>query len=362
MVGRVGVDVAGDWLIERLALGGVDVTGVRRDPSVGTGTALIVVGEDGENSIVVVPGANGTVDAAQVDESGALDRADVVLLQLETPIDVAVAAATDARRDGCTVLLDPAPAQPTARAALELADYVTPNESELLTLCGERPRPELSLEDARTLARRLVDTGCRRLIVKLGAAGALLVGAGRRTILAGFRGASRRHDGRWRCLQRGVRRGAVGGAGRGIRGSVRVRGRRKKRDGRGCSAERCPIERPWSRSWAPGEWRGPPAPVLAWAGRAFGSGSARALSWGAGRTYPRGLRSHPAQVTSVGVVGRRDRRLRCRSPLAVETGRSYGTTRATDRAPAAAGRLRREPGRDRSLRRARRRAPRSISC
>jgi ribokinase len=177
MVGRVGVDVAGDWLIERLSLGGVNVAGVKRDPSVGTGTALIVVGEDGENSIVVVSGANGTVQASDLDESGTLNRADVVLLQLETPIDVVSAAAAAARRAGCVVLLDPAPAQPAASLPLALADYVTPNESELLTLCGERPRAGLPLEDARTLARRLVATGCRRVVVKLGAAGALLVGA-----------------------------------------------------------------------------------------------------------------------------------------------------------------------------------------
>jgi len=178
MVGRVGADAAGQWLVERLALGGVDVTGVMRDSSAATGTALIVVGEDGENSIVVVPGANGALRASDLDEGRAFEGARVVLLQLETPIDVVEAAARQARRTGCTVLLDPAPARPVGRAALELVDYVTPNESELLTLCGERPQTEVSPDDARILARRLLEGGCRRVVVKLGAAGALLVGSG----------------------------------------------------------------------------------------------------------------------------------------------------------------------------------------
>jgi ribokinase len=175
MVGRVGADRSGDWLLERLAMGGVDVTGVGRDRSNGTGSALIAVGEDGENSIVVVPGANGTADVADLEAGRVFDGAAAVLLQLETPIDVVAAAAEQARRRGCLVLLDPAPAQRVAPGVLARADYVTPNESELLTLCGEPSGRALTTGEARLLARRLVEAGCRRVIVKLGAAGALLV-------------------------------------------------------------------------------------------------------------------------------------------------------------------------------------------
>ena len=173
MVGRVGADVPGDWILDHLRQVGVDVARVVRDPMAGTGTALIVVDAVGRNSIVVVAGANGSLRAADLD--GAFAGARVLLLQLESPIDVVSEAAARARAEGSLVVLDPAPARPLPNDLLELADYVTPNETELLRLCGLDSRERVTTDEAATLARRLLETGCRKVVVKLGEAGALLV-------------------------------------------------------------------------------------------------------------------------------------------------------------------------------------------
>lgn len=179
LVGRVGVDTQGTWLVTHLAGGGVDTSAVAQDASTSTGVALIVVDAGGENSIVVAPGANARLGPEAVEAcADRFDRARVVLLQLEVPIETVLSAARRARATGSLVLLDPAPASPVPGELIALVDFVTPNETELLTLCGETVAHEstLVLADVATLAGRLRDRGARRVLVKLGSRGALLVG------------------------------------------------------------------------------------------------------------------------------------------------------------------------------------------
>lgn len=104
-----------------------------------------------------------------------MQGARVVLVQLETPIDAVEAAVGVARRAGATVLLDPAPARPLPDGLLHGVDFLTPNESELAVLCGEDPG-ELRDDEAIALADRIRQRGVARVIAKLGARGALLVG------------------------------------------------------------------------------------------------------------------------------------------------------------------------------------------
>lgn len=181
LIARVGRDTQGAWLAAHLASGGVETRDVVVDDEATTGVALIVVDHSGENSIVVAPGANGRLTPADV--TARADRfatAQAVLLQLEAPLDTVTMAAEEAQRAGCTVLLDPAPARSLPDGLLGLADYVTPNETELLTLCGRDGAAgagaALTLADAETLARTLLERGPSRVMAKLGAAGALLVG------------------------------------------------------------------------------------------------------------------------------------------------------------------------------------------
>jgi ribokinase len=168
MVGRVGDDPAGERQRAALAAGGVDVALVRATPGEPTGSATIPV-EDGtgENLIVVVPGANAALTGADVGVD-AVRRADVVLLQLEVPLDAVTAAATAA---GGLVVLTPAPPRALPAALLDRVDVLVPNEHELLALAGARAA-ERTPGELADLARALTPAD---VVVTLGARGALVV-------------------------------------------------------------------------------------------------------------------------------------------------------------------------------------------
>ncbi|MDK3255501.1 ribokinase [Blastococcus capsensis] len=170
MVGRVGEDPAGARQLAALAASRVNVGRVLRTVGAPTGSATIPVEEgSGENLIVVVPGANALLTAADVDVPS-VREAQVVLLQLEVPLDSVAAAARAATG---TVVLTPAPPQDLPAALLERVDVLLPNEHELVQLAGADAgdRSPAALTD---LARR-VTRGA--VVVTLGARGALVVPA-----------------------------------------------------------------------------------------------------------------------------------------------------------------------------------------
>ncbi len=170
MVGRVGQDVFGTTLRDSLATDGVDIGGVEQDRSAPSGIAAIAVDAAGQNTIVVVPGANGTLDETDlVRLEDALVDARVLLLQLEIPVPLVTAAARAARRHNVTVILDPAPAQPLPPELYALVNILTPNQSEASTLTGI---PVRDRETAARAAAILLEHGVRSVIVKLGADGA----------------------------------------------------------------------------------------------------------------------------------------------------------------------------------------------
>jgi ribokinase len=186
MMGRVGDDDFGRAMRANLASVGCDVARVRT-VSGPSGVALIFVAENGANCIVVAPGANHQICAADVSEDvGFFDGCQVALLQLETPLDAVTAAAVAAKQRGVRVILDPAPAPEAALPAelLEAVDILTPNESEAALLAGLTPGP-LSAQQAGEIARALLAKGPRTVIVKLGEQGCLLAsGGGQRLIPA----------------------------------------------------------------------------------------------------------------------------------------------------------------------------------
>jgi ribokinase len=130
LVGRVGRDAFGDSLLAFLGSEQIALEAVTQLPEVATGTALIVVGDDGDNTIVVVPGANHALTKADAD-AVAIDGDDVVVVQFELPLDVTYAALSRARRNGARTVLNPAPAQEVPAELLRLADFVVVNETEL---------------------------------------------------------------------------------------------------------------------------------------------------------------------------------------------------------------------------------------
>ncbi|WP_066172726.1 ribokinase [Bacillus marinisedimentorum] len=136
MIGRVGDDVFGQNLREHLLNEGIHVDGVQTAEGCSTGIATILLTE-GDNRIVVVPGANHELtadDAAQYEDMMA--DSDLVMLQLEIPLDTVISIAAAAKKLGTPVLLNPAPIQPLPERLLRDVTYITPNEHELGVLLG----------------------------------------------------------------------------------------------------------------------------------------------------------------------------------------------------------------------------------
>jgi ribokinase len=174
MVGRVGDDLFGEQLRASLRSFGVQDDGVLTTPGP-SGVALIAVDDTAENTIVIVPGANGAVSIADIPRLEAvLDGARILLVQLEVPIETVVAAARAAHTRGVTVILDPAPALPLPDELYALADIITPNEHEATTLTGIAVHDD---QGAIAAARALIARGARRVALKLGARGALTADA-----------------------------------------------------------------------------------------------------------------------------------------------------------------------------------------
>lgn len=171
MVGRVGEDDFGARARVALQQAGVDVTFVFTDPQAATGVALIGVDPQGQNLILVAPGANARVSPDDVERArAAIRESSVVLLQLEIPIEAVQRAAQIAHESGARVVLDPAPAAPIPENLYPLLHVINPNEIEARALTG---LPVSSAEEALQAARLLCQRGARAAVVKLGEHGAV---------------------------------------------------------------------------------------------------------------------------------------------------------------------------------------------
>ncbi|GAA5065749.1 ribokinase [Thermocatellispora tengchongensis] len=160
-VGAVGDDAFGPAMRATLEEAGVDVSHLRAIPGP-SGIAHIVVDDRGGNSIIVVPGANGTIEGPTEAEAAAIGRTDAVLLQLELPMEAVVAAAVSA--GGAEVVLTPAPARPLPAELLDAVDLIVPNEHEAAAITGRRDPAEA----LAALLERVPEA-----VITLGAEGAL---------------------------------------------------------------------------------------------------------------------------------------------------------------------------------------------
>lgn len=170
MLGRVGKDSFGDDLLKNLESNQVDTKHVQRDDA-STGTAIIVVDSNGQNSIVLSPGANGKVGPADVG-TASFSGFRLLLLQLEIPIEAVLSAAQRAKESSLRVVLNPAPARSLPDGLIRLADFLIPNEIELSLLTNQNVNDISSAENASKI---LLERGAQTIIVTLGANGALLV-------------------------------------------------------------------------------------------------------------------------------------------------------------------------------------------
>ena len=170
MLGAVGGDGAGAALCESLRSAGVDISRLRHVEEEPTGSAFICVDAAGNNQIVVAQGANRAVDVPYLQENDdILQRSDILVLQLEIPLETVLYAAKRAKELGKTVVLDPAPARRDIPDSLyPCVDFLKPNEGEAALLAGV---PE---GDPEAAAGILQGKGVKNVLVTLGGNGALL--------------------------------------------------------------------------------------------------------------------------------------------------------------------------------------------
>jgi ribokinase len=171
MIGALGTDLFTERLLSGLQTSGVDTRALRMVAGP-CGVALISRAANGENSIIVVAGANQQVTAAYIDSQvGAVRQASMILVQLETPMEAVFRLAEHAWESKTPLMLDPAPAVQLPESLLARTTWLTPNETEAQILLGRS-----SMEPAEA-AQKLLATGVRNVALKLGSQGVFLAGA-----------------------------------------------------------------------------------------------------------------------------------------------------------------------------------------
>lgn len=163
-----GNDIYGEQLLANLGKLGVNVENVYRFDDVSTGVAAITVEKKGENRIIVVPGANNRLSPATIDRiREEIIKAEVVLLQLEIPLETVIKTIEIAHEHQTKVVLDPAPARELPEEIYEKIDYLLPNEGELSLLCQQ-----YNLKSENEKINKLLDLGVGGIIITKGEQGA----------------------------------------------------------------------------------------------------------------------------------------------------------------------------------------------
>ncbi|MCY4358939.1 MAG: ribokinase [Gammaproteobacteria bacterium] len=172
MVGCVGDDLFGNTAMRRLQEEGINCSGIVRHADVATGVALIHVDSQGENQIMVAPGANNLVNEKQIVAAlQTAERDSVILLQMEIPLAIVEAAVREAKSKSCRIILDPAPAAALPSETLAQIFLLTPNQSEAAVLTGVHVD---SVAKATRAAEALLERGVTNAAITLGANGVLL--------------------------------------------------------------------------------------------------------------------------------------------------------------------------------------------
>lgn len=185
MVGRVGNDPFAEKLIDNLQEVGVQTTYIEKLPDKSTGVALININTDGQNSIVVAPGANNYVTPEFVQKhSDIIANAKIVLVQLEIPLESVIEVAKICNRNQVPLLLDPAPAMDLPDELYRMVDYIVPNENEISVISGIEVSDVLSAKNASV---QLLNKGVKNVFAKLGAGGVVVTNASRTFHLDGYK-------------------------------------------------------------------------------------------------------------------------------------------------------------------------------
>ena len=171
-VAKLGKDVFASESLENFKSVNINTQHIEQLDGVPSGTAVIAIDDNGQNMIIVVPGANGKLTPADVDKAQSdIASAAVVVAQLEVPIETVEQAAKTANQNNTPFILDPAPAKPLSDELLNRVDILTPNETEAEALTGIKVTDPASAADA---ADALLAKGVKTVIITLGEKGLLL--------------------------------------------------------------------------------------------------------------------------------------------------------------------------------------------
>ena len=169
-VGRVGDDTFGSDIMDNIKREGIDTTALSKNKNRKTGVAIILVNRHGENKIVIIPGANESVNAEYVQNNASVvSKADIAISQLEIPMEAVIEVANVSGKGSTKFILDPAPTQEIPDKLFNKLFLITPNQSEAKSLTGVRPRNK---EDSKRAADVLHKKGVQNVIITLGDGGA----------------------------------------------------------------------------------------------------------------------------------------------------------------------------------------------
>ena len=184
-VGAIGDDQIGQTMKQAFEQDGIDTSAISVIPNQSTGLAMIQVADSGENSIVISAGANADLSEALVEQHKShIEQADILLMQLESPLQAVTLATKFAKTAGVKVVLNPAPAQPLPNSLLSQIDIITPNETEAEILAGIKVTDEHS---AAVTANHFHQLGIETVLITLGSKGVYYSEKGEGEIIPGFR-------------------------------------------------------------------------------------------------------------------------------------------------------------------------------
>ncbi|MCB2339624.1 ribokinase [Clostridium estertheticum] len=173
MIGKIGQDSNGLQIVNALEKEGINVNSIFNDEVKPTGTAIITVDNKGDNSIIVVAGANMALNLEEIDKcKEVIASSDIIVAQFETPIEVTMEAFKFAKENGVITILNPAPAKKIPKELFAYTDIIVPNETEATTLTGVNVQ---DLESAKQAANSFLDNKVKYVIITLGHMGAAVI-------------------------------------------------------------------------------------------------------------------------------------------------------------------------------------------
>jgi ribokinase len=184
-IAKTGYDIFGKQSIELFEKEGIDVSGIQRDHYQPSGIALITVDDNGENCIVVAPGANAALTREDIDEVKAkIENASLLLVQLETPIETVEYVASIATSEKIKIILNPAPAAKLDDELLKKISIITPNQKEAEMLTGIKVTDQASAKRATEV---LHNKGIDTVIITMGVMGAFVFHEGKHSMIPGHK-------------------------------------------------------------------------------------------------------------------------------------------------------------------------------